>query len=151
MAESGIQGLGTQAASAYARADILAAPVRPVAPAQPRPRFDLGNLGGDLGQVVRPPVQPAAGEADGKAAKSPAFPPVAAPARGSGQAANYAAYQAQAIAQQDEGGTPGKSAFLAGSQAYARQSGAEAPVRAAADILMPFPRLASGRALDLTV
>lgn len=149
MANSGIQGLDNQAAGAYARADALAVPVRPVSPGQSRPKFDLG----DLGQVARPPVRPERVEAkDNPAADAKAFPQAAAPARNPAGTGGFSAFLAQSIAQDDGNAVPPQSAFLAGSRAYARQSGQPAAAAApTAEILTPFPRLASGRALDLSV
>lgn len=145
MADSGLQSLNSQATSAYARADVLAAPIRPVSPAKSGSQFDLG-------QVVRPPVQSVQGDAgEDKAPKAKAFPPIAPPARGGALVDGTSAFQVQLIAQQDAEGGTAKSAFLTGSQAYARQNDAAVAGPAAAEILTQFPRLASGRTLDLSV
>ncbi len=140
MSVSDVAVTEARAANAYARADTLAAPaaVRPTDAA--RPRFDIADAPATKREAhsdsrngaVRPDAQTPQGRA-------------ASAAIGGG---GDSGYLAQALAQADEDRNPPPSAFRAATAAYGAQRAGEAPM---VEVISPFPRLASGRALDLSV
>lgn len=142
---SEIAATDARAVGAYARADALAAPAALRRADPVRPRFDVAD--------APPPRRP-----DRPAERRPAATPgdtalagdgrrvsagVTAPRRDSG-------FLAQAIAQAGEDDRPPASAFRHAASAYG-QDGAAGRPRPDVEVLSPFPRLASGRTLDLSV
>lgn len=62
-----------------------------------------------------------------------------------------AAFVVQSLAQEQAGSRPPPSAFLAGNAAYRRSAPQTQAEQAGVEILGGFPRLQSGRALDLSI
>lgn len=137
------------AAGAYARADslVVTIPVRPTDPT--RPRFQVRDqvaadqTGGQVADELPPDDQSSGSGGQGAAARG---------ARGGvGLLGAVTSFLARMFAQSD---TDAPSAPMrTGAQAYARASSAAAVAAFdTVDIVSPsFPRLSSGRALDLTV
>ncbi|MEW5726882.1 MAG: hypothetical protein AB1918_03560 [Pseudomonadota bacterium] len=138
---SEIAATEARAVGAYARADALAAPAALRRADPVRPRFDIV----DAPATKRP--------ADRQPAPSPRD---AAPGDGGRVSAGVTAarqdsgFLAQAVAQAGEDDHPPASAFRHAAAAYGRDGAAGRP-RPDVEVLSPFPRLASGRTLDLSV
>lgn len=140
MSVSDVAATEVRAANAYSRADALAAPgaVRPADAA--RPRFDIADTPATK-RGARSDTRDGTARPDGPTPQGRA----ASPAIGVG---GDSGYLAQALAQEDEGAAPPPSALRAATAAYRAQRAGEAPT---VEMISPFPRLASGRTLDLSV
>lgn len=131
-----------RAAGAYGRAEALVTPIRrDLQPA--RPTF------ADAVAPRRTPTRPDAVEPDTRDQGGAAAEPTPTQRRASPLGQPFTAFVAQALAQADDDDTPPPSAFRIGTSAYGSAGTTDdvPDVRASS----PFPRLASGRTLDLTV
>lgn len=146
MSASEVSASEVGAVNAYARADSLAA--IPVVRSPIRPRFELADAPTARRVPDRPPQSggPGLGTAAPERETTPA---VAGPRTSTGP---VSAFLAQAIAQESSDDRPPVSAFQIGTAAYGSPP-PEGPGSSAdgVDVLAPFPRLASGRSLDLSV
>jgi len=109
----------------------------PGAAAQPSHRFPVA----DVPQSKRPPSDQQTPSGGGRG--QPQAPSAAAAS---------AAFTAQSLGQQQEASPPSQSVHRAAAAAYARAPGASPqPQPGGAEVIPPSARLASGRAVDLTV
>ncbi|WP_173980835.1 hypothetical protein [Magnetospirillum sp. UT-4] len=137
-------------AQARAAAAVVAVPVRPIDPA--RPRFEVE----DGGQAARKaPAKPEAESFRDQIQPGRPFPdmPVSG-RRGPGLVGAFTAFVAKLFTQDTASAGLEASAVLNGARAYGRAARptAQPDTQPGMDILSPsFPRLASGRILDLTV
>ncbi|MCR6633118.1 MAG: hypothetical protein NVV74_25465 [Magnetospirillum sp.] len=159
MSESGISSSQISAAGAYARADTLVAtlPVRAIDPT--RPRFQMGDevAGDEKAAKARPQGEAAdATDADGTAGsfdRTQERPATGWGRTGFGLLGAFTSFLARVFSQSDAGQVTAGASLRSGLQAYARAAGTSAADETGgAEILPPsFPRLASGRRVDLTV
>ncbi|HTH16222.1 MAG TPA: hypothetical protein VL974_06185 [Magnetospirillum sp.] len=147
MSNSGSTISNVSAAGAYARADMLVStlPVRAIDPT--RQRFQVGD------QVApdEAPVQPQADatESDGSSSQGKATGWGKA---GFGLLGAFTSFLARVFAQSDTEAVSAAGSVRSGLEAYARAARTASPDIGNAEIIPPdFPRLSSGRALDLTV
>lgn len=142
------------AAGAYAQADrlVVSIPVRAIDPT--RKRFEVE----DQAAAGQAPVKPRPDEeqADGQSASDGAQGSASGGwgRSGFGLLGAFTSFLTRMFAQAAEAATPAAATSAqAGIAAYARAAGGAEPLQGrAVEVLPPsFPRLASGRAIDLTV
>ncbi len=154
MSESGLTISQISAAGAYARSERLAAesiPVRAIDPTRRRFQVDDQTAAKQTAAQTRP--EPESADADGQSASAFGGGKSGGGWGGGGLLGAVTSFLARMFAQPETGSAAASSSAQAGALAYARTA-ANVPFGNYndAEVLSPnFPRLSSGRALDLTV
>ena len=154
MSESGLTISQISAAGAYARSERLAAesiPVRAIDPTRRRFQVDDQTAAKQTAAQTRP--EPESADADGQSASAFGGGKSGGGWGGGGLLGAVTSFLARMFAQPEPDAAAASSSAQAGALAYARTA-ANVPFGNYndAEVLSPnFPRLSSGRALDLTV
>lgn len=154
MSDVGLTSTQISAAGAYARSERLVAesiPVRAIDPT--RQRFQVGDQNAADQTAADSRTEAETTDADGQSASSYAGGGKASTGWGSGLLGAFTSFLTRMFAQPESGVPASASTAQAGAQAYARTA-SSVPLGNynGPEVLSPnFPRLSSGRALDLTV
>lgn len=149
-ADARARGADMRARGAYARAEALVppGPVRAIDPVRPRFSEVDGGKAAETAEAASPSVE---AETRAEASERTAADG-AQTARGPGLLGALTNFLARVFGQSGEADSVAPSAVLSGLRAYAPGAAAMAGDPAGVEISSPgFPRLSSGRALDLTV
>lgn len=153
MSDSGLTSSQISAAGAYAQADrlVVSIPVRAIDPT--RQRFQVEDQAS--AQDAPAKAQSGADAADGDGSSSSSTSSQSRPSTGRtgfGLIGAVTSFLARMFGQGDAGQVAATTSAQNGAQAYAQAAGALTTEDGGAEILPPsFPRLASGRAIDLVI
>lgn len=152
MSDSGLTSSQISAAGAYAQADRLVAsiPVRAIDPTRQRFQVEDQTSAQDAPAKTQSGADAADGDGSSSSSSSPSQPSTGR--TGFGLIGAFTSFLARMFGQGDTNQVDAAASAQSGAEAYQRAAGGVVAENSAAEILPPsFPRLASGRAVDLVV
>lgn len=152
MSDSGLTSSQISAAGAYAQADRLVAsiPVRAIDPT--RQRFQVEDQASAQDAPAKTQAGTDAADGDGSSSSTSSQSRPSTGRAGFGLVGAFTSFLARMFGQGDASQAAATTSAQSGAQAYAQAAGAATAEEGGAEILPPtFPRLASGRAVDLVI